>query len=132
MAPLRLSILLLIASVCMMAKAQQPSEESKPQDECEENCQDASDPVCAVGKIEYENQCYACCASQRDESVKIASLNACRPEDPDNADEKACTREFDPYCGSDGTEYGNRCVYENAVRENPCLMARKCSDPTDK
>lgn len=134
MAALRLSILLFFAAVCMMTKAEYMCEKSEPQDHCELDCPNVCDPVCAVGKVEYRNQCFACCAYQRGESVEIAAFNECRPEDPDSSEERACTRQYDPYCGEDGRSFGNRCVYQNAAREYPCYMATQgqCASPTDE
>ena len=96
-------------------------------EECPETCPSDNDYVCGSDGTSYQNECYlknTRCLVNPD--LYLDYKGECISDKVINAEElvsqecpKACTRDYNPICGSDGKTYGNLCNLENQQCQFP-------------
>lgn len=93
-------------------------------------CMTDSVPVCDNKNVTHRNQCTACEAYRKDNSLRIVSFADCRK--PHTGD--ACPRIYSPVCGSDNQTYGNDCMRKFEAKQCPCILREyfgECDDTTN-
>lgn len=84
-------------------------------------------PVCGSDGVTYENPCSFGHVSCKNPGLKIVRNGECDNKNSiDSCDTKLCHNAFDPVCGSDGKQYTNMCLYNQALCRQPDLQIVKC------